>query len=66
MWRPLLWTVAAGLAGAVSLVVSAAQQPPGPAAAVAIDADDIAGTVTSTRGPEAGVWVIAETSDTPT
>lgn len=33
---------------------------------IAIDADDIAGTVTSTAGPEAGVWVIAETTDLPT
>jgi len=31
-----------------------------------MDADDIAGTVTSTKGPEAGVWVIAETIDLPT
>jgi hypothetical protein len=31
-----------------------------------IDADDIAGTVTSSHGPEAGVWVIAETRDLPT
>src|ERR671912_2070471 len=31
-----------------------------------IDRDDIAGVVTGTRGPEAGVWVIAETSDLPT
>lgn len=30
---------------------------------VAIDADDIGGTVTSENGPEAGVWVIAETDD---
>jgi hypothetical protein len=30
---------------------------------VAIDADDIGGVVTSTKGPEAGVWVIAETTD---
>ena len=30
---------------------------------VAIDADDIGGTVTSGNGPEAGVWVIAETDD---
>jgi hypothetical protein len=37
-----------------------------PAANVAIDADDIGGVVTGTRGPEAGVWVIAETRDTPT
>ena len=33
---------------------------------VAIDADDIGGTVTGPRGPEAGVWVIAETKDLPT
>src|SRR5208282_6428738 len=31
-----------------------------------IDNDDIAGTVTSSSGPEAGVWVIAETNDLPT
>src|SRR5512145_776853 len=30
---------------------------------VAIDNDDIGGTVTSANGPEAGVWVIAETGD---
>src|SRR5262245_58127185 len=33
---------------------------------VAIDADDIGGTVTGPRGPEAGVWVIAETTNLPT
>ena len=37
-----------------------------PQATVAIDSDDIGGVVTSSRGPEAGVWVIAETRDTPT
>src|SRR3712207_6444423 len=31
-----------------------------------IDRDDIAGVVRGARGPEAGVWVIAETSDLPT
>jgi len=36
------------------------------AAAVAIDQDDIGGVVTGPRGPEAGVWVIAETADLPT
>ena len=36
-----------------------AQQP----AAPAIDDDDIGGVVTSRFGPEAGVWVIAETTD---
>src|SRR6266478_7071219 len=36
-----------------------AQQP----AAPAIDDDDIGGVVTSRFGPEAGVWVIAETTE---
>ena len=31
-----------------------------------IDNDDIGGVVTSAKGPEAGVWVIAETTDLPT
>ena len=34
--------------------------------AVAIDADDLGGVVTGAAGPEAGVWVIAETTDLPT
>jgi hypothetical protein len=34
--------------------------------AVAVDADDIGGVVTGPKGPEAGVWVVAETTDTPT
>ena len=32
-------------------------------ASIAIDQDDIAGVVQSVNGPEAGVWVIAETDD---
>ena len=40
--------------------VSAAAQ------AVAIDADDIGGVVSGPNGPEAGVWVIAETDDLAT
>jgi hypothetical protein len=34
--------------------------------AIAIDGDDIGGVVTGPDGPEAGVWVIAETTDLPT
>jgi hypothetical protein len=34
--------------------------------AVSIGANDLGGTVTSGHGPEAGVWVIAETADLPT
>jgi hypothetical protein len=37
-----------------------------PGAVVAVDANDIGGVVTSSKGPEAGVWVIAETTDLPT
>ncbi len=36
------------------------------AAAVPTAADAIGGVVTSAKGPEAGVWVIAETNDLPT
>ena len=41
-----------------------AQQSTGPT--VRVDNDDIGGVVTSANGPEAGVWVIAETTDLPT
>jgi hypothetical protein len=34
--------------------------------AVTIDPDDLGGVVTGPTGPEAGVWVIAETADLPT
>ncbi len=65
-----LCLVIAGIAGTVLVWQAAAQQQgrqKGPAAAqIAIDADDIAGTVTSANGPEAGVWVIAETTELPT
>jgi hypothetical protein len=33
---------------------------------VVIDGDDIGGVVRGPNGPEAGVWVIAETNDLPT
>ena len=37
-----------------------------PGQAVRIGADDLGGVVTSANGPQAGVWVIAETTDLPT
>src|SRR5919106_943642 len=46
-------------------VVQLGAQPAG-SGAVRIDNDDIGGVVTGPHGPEAGVWVIAETSDLPT
>src|SRR5256884_9412491 len=41
-----------------------AQQSTDPA--IQVDASDLGGVVTSANGPEAGVWVIAETTDLPT
>ena len=53
-----------GIASVLALMPSrlSSQQ----SAAVRIDNDDIGGVVTSAKGPEAGVWVIAETTDLPT
>lgn len=58
--------VAAGLA--LVLTASQARLSAGQAASGSIpfDADDLGGIVTSATGPEAGVWVIAETTDLPT
>src|SRR5258706_8294435 len=46
--------------------VSGAAAQGGRAKEVKIDARDIGGVVTGAKGPEAGVWVIAETRDLPT
>src|ERR1700689_742066 len=58
-----------GLLAATSVLVASftwlhAQQRSG--TPVAIVADDIGGVVMSSKGPEAGVWVIAEATDLPT
>ncbi len=47
-------------------IIAARAQAPAATAAPAIGATDIGGVVTSPNGPEAGVWVIAETTDLPT
>jgi hypothetical protein len=52
------------LAGAASFAPPARAGDNG--AGIEIVADDIGGTVTSAKGPEAGVWVIAETKELPT
>jgi hypothetical protein len=54
---------AAMLASAIPETLRA-QQTPG--ALVTVGNTDIGGIVTGARGPEAGVWVIAETADLPT
>jgi hypothetical protein len=56
---------ALGVAAALLMIQhGAARQLP--RASVQIDRDDIGGVVTGSAGPEAGVWVIAETTDLPT
>jgi hypothetical protein len=61
-----LFPILTGFAASIALgsyllfTPSFAQQP---ASDVAIDNDDIGGVVSGPKGPEAGVWVIAETRD---
>src|SRR2546425_1211027 len=67
MKRAWYLTIAAGalaMVSAGSAVTLSAQ--PAASEAVRIDSDDIGGVVAGPNGPEAGVWVIAETSDLPT
>lgn len=60
-------TTAALVAVGISMQLGTrAQQLAGAGAEVHIDNDDIGGVVNGPKGPEAGVWVIAETSDLPT
>src|SRR5262252_2917127 len=55
---------AAMLSVSVAALLCAA--PAAMAQQVRVDADDIGGVVTGAKGPEAGVWVVAETTDLPT
>jgi hypothetical protein len=52
---------AIGIAGYFTTQLSAQQST-----AINVKADEIGGAVASSAGPEAGVWVIAETTDLPT
>src|SRR5215831_1916132 len=60
--RVAVIAVAAILMASLARVQQGQVAPP----TVAIDDDDIGGVVTGPRGPEAGVWVIAETRETQT
>jgi hypothetical protein len=62
--RVLYSLIASGAILFILLSELNAQQSSGEA--ISIGGDDIRGVVTSTKGPEAGVWVIAETVDLPT
>ena len=63
------WYVATVVIGIALLLASGrarldAQPPADPA--ISVGASDLGGVVTGANGPEAGVWVIAETTDLPT
>jgi hypothetical protein len=60
----VLVVVAAALLAGVSVPVRA--QPQNDAGAMAIGDKDIGGVVSGPHGPEAGAWVIAETTELPT
>ncbi len=50
----------------LALFLATSREAVSQTAAVRIDPDDIGGVVTGPKGPEAGVWVIAETTELPT
>jgi hypothetical protein len=63
--KGLYWGIA--VAGIAALLAAcAAQMTPGDNTGINIGSSDLGGVVTGARGPEAGVWVIAETRDLPT
>ncbi len=61
----LAWVFVA-MVGIVLLLASRSPMSAQQGAAIPVDNNDLGGTVTGPKGPEAGVWVIAETNDLPT
>ena len=59
-------SVCALLVASSIAAIGARQTPASGAPAVQIDPDDLGGVVTGPKGPEAGVWVIAETTELAT
>ncbi|PYR39072.1 MAG: hypothetical protein DMF93_14910, partial [Acidobacteria bacterium] len=64
----LLYASALAVGVAVMLAAAPATMTADPQGgdAVRVDPDDVGGVVSGANGPEAGVWVIAETKDLPT
>src|SRR5947207_14514976 len=62
-WKASSAAFAIAVVGLATGVPTGAQQPPAQPPAVQIDDKAIGGVVTSRFGPEAGVWVVAETRD---
>jgi hypothetical protein len=63
--RHVLFSIV-GAIGIAAMVIALPAPASAQQAAVQIDNDDIGGVVSGTNGPEAGVWVIAETTELPT
>src|ERR1700692_3424128 len=61
MTKNFLWIATAGM-----LLTSLGRMEAQRVGGVALHASDIGGVVTSAKGPEAGGWVIAETTDLAT
>jgi hypothetical protein len=66
MLRRRFAAAAAAVCASVLLLASGTALHARQGSAPALDADDIGGVVRSAKGPEAGVWVIAETRTLPT
>ncbi len=63
--KSLSWGIAAAIAAFLAACAAQLTQHPSDPA-IRIGGDDIGGVVSGPKGPEAGVWVIAETTDLPT
>jgi hypothetical protein len=59
-------TMAMAAAGVAALLAACAAQMGSQGEGVSVHANELGGVVTSAKGPEAGVWVIAETTELPT
>ena len=65
--RKILWTFGMAVGLAVSFgIARGTVESQSASAPIPVDGDDLAGRVTGPSGPEAGVWVIAETRELPT
>src|SRR6202030_70151 len=70
--RKKVWSLRAGLVFVMVCLLAGwmagaeAKQASQASSSVQVNSSDIGGVVASSKGPEAGVWVIAETTDLPT
>ena len=64
-FRQLLFSTAAAI-GITAMALAVPDSVGAQQTVIQIDKDDIGGVVSGPNGPEAGVWVIAETTELPT